>query len=208
MTLQLFPYDLPDAVLFNDTEDGLLVWQPARYYIVLGQSNTIEGSLFITNVIKDGITVTKRPTGGEAVVLAPSMVVITLAKVFSEAITFKTFFSEVNDIIIESLKEAGIIGLGTKGISDITIGNRKILGSSMRCHGNRMVYHAVLNISEDPVLFKKYLRHPLREPDYRAKRSHNEFVTSLKDEGFNITAEEIISVIRAKIGGFITKERQ
>ena len=203
MTVHVIPYNVQDAFLFDGTGDGCLIWQPDRCYIVLGQSNSAEGSIFKYNVIKDGIPVTKRPTGGEAVVLTPSMVVITVAKVFSKMILFKAFFGEVNEIIIESLKEAGITGLGSKGISDITIGNRKILGSSMKCHSNRLVYHAVLNVSEDPSLFEKYLRHPRREPDYRDKRSHNEFVTSLKMEGYNITTEELMSAISKKINKYM-----
>lgn len=205
MTVPIIPYNLQDAFLFNGTGDGYLIWQPDRYYIVLGQSNSAEGSIFIDNVIKDGIPVTKRPTGGEAVVLTPSTVVITVAKVFSEIVTFRTFFSEVNNIIIESLKEAGITGLGINGSSDITIGDKKILGSSMRCHRNRMVYHAVLNISEDPVLFEKYLLHPRREPDYRASRSHNEFVTSIRAERYDIKVDELMSSISKKISEYLAK---
>ena len=69
MTPAVTPYNLTDAALFNGKGDGLLVWQPDDTYIVLGQSNTTELSLISENVTADNITVTKRPTGGEAVVL-------------------------------------------------------------------------------------------------------------------------------------------
>jgi len=191
--INVTPYNLPDADLFTGSGDRMLIWQPDKYYIVLGQSNTPERSLVIENVVYDNITVTKRPTGGEAVVLSPFMAVVTAARDFATLTSSKEFFSEMNSIIIESLSDLGIQNLGTKGISDITIGTRKILGSSMHRRENRMVYHAVLNIAEDPVIFEKYLRHPLREPDYRGQRRHSEFVTSLKREGYEIITNDFIN---------------
>ena len=206
MTLTILEYNQPDSSIFKGNSDGFLVWKPDGYYLVLGQSNTAERSLFIENVIRDGIPVTKRPTGGEAVLLTPSTIAVTVAKEFPVAILFKDFFRIINNLIMESLTEKGIAGLSSKGISDIAIGNKKILGSSMRCIRNRLVFHAVLNISEDPEIFEKYLRHPRREPDYRASRSHNEFVTSLETEGYNVSADDLIRSISNKISSYLSRQ--
>ncbi len=183
MSLIIRPYDLYDAVLFSGTGNGMLVWQPEGTVIVLGQSNTPERSLITENVETDSIPVTKRPTGGEAVVLTPRMAVITVAREFREMTSSKDFFKVINGMMLDVLSDLGVKNYGTKGISDITIGNRKILGSSMHRRENRLVYHGVLNISEDPDIFERYLKHPGREPDYRLNRRHSEFVTSLKNEG-------------------------
>ena len=72
----------------------------------------------------------------------------------------KDFFMEINAMILDMLSDLGVKNYGTRGISDITIGDRKILGSSMHRRENRLVYHAVLNIGEDPSIFERYLRHP------------------------------------------------
>ena len=108
---------------------------------------------------------------------------------------------EVNTIILDMLSDLGVRNYGTRGISDITIGNRKILGSSMHRRENRLVYHAVLNIGEDPSIFERYLRHPSREPDYRLSRPHGEFVTSLQDEGYNIAFNDIAALLRHSHAG-------
>lgn len=191
MPVEVRPYDLPDAALFGGTGDGMLVWQPAETIIVLGQSNTPERSLILENVVSDGIPVTKRPTGGEAVVLTPQMAVLTVAREFPGLARSRDFFMEVNGMILDMLSDLGVKNYGTRGISDITIGHRKILGSSMHRRENRLVYHAVLNIAEDPSIFEIYLTHPSREPDYRRNRPHGEFVTSLKNEGYNIHFHDI-----------------
>jgi lipoate-protein ligase A len=199
MTPAVTPYNLTDAALFSGTGNGLLVWQPDDTYIVLGQSNTAELSLIAGNVTADNIKVTKRPTGGEAVVLTPRMAVITVAREFSEMTGSKEFFREVNTMITDALEALGIRDLGSKGISDITVGNRKILGSSMHRREGRLVYHAVLNLGENPMIFERYLRHPRREPDYRQNRTHSEFVTSLEGEGYQVEFEELASILTSHL---------
>ncbi len=64
---------------------------------------------------------------------------------------------------------------------------------------NQYFYHAVLNISEDPELFSKYLKHPGKEPDYRKGRTHTEFVTSLWKKGYQINEDKSIEIIRRGI---------
>lgn len=195
MPFEIRQYDLPDAALFRGTGDGMMVWQPAETIIVLGQSNTPERSLVLENVVSDGIPVTKRPTGGEAVILTPQMAVITVAREFPGLVRSRDFFIEVNGMILDMLSDLGVKNYGTRGISDITIGHRKILGSSMHRRESRLVYHGVLNIAGDPSIFEKYLRHPSREPDYRHNRPHGEFVTSLKIEGYSIHYQDIAALL-------------
>jgi lipoate-protein ligase A len=199
MAVTLSEYDLPDAFLFREGTTGYLVWQPEEPVIVLGQSNSIESSLYQDAVTADGLRVTKRPSGGETVILTPSTIAFTVAKRFPVMIPFKEYFQMVNRVVVAGLEGLGVSRLGSKGISDITIGNRKILGSSMRKVHDKLVYHAVLNLGEDPALFGRYLLHPRREPDYRAGRSHSEFVTSMADEGYRFTAEEVMAMLDRRL---------
>lgn len=197
MSIEVRPYNLPDAVIFNGAGDGLMIWQPSSLIIVLGQSNTPEKSLVIRQVEVDNVPVTKRPTGGETVILSPEMAVITVAREFENMPRSGNFFSEINSVIIDNLESLGVSSLVTRGISDIAIGNRKILGSSMHRKNNRLVYHAVLNLGGDTSLFNRYLLHPVREPGYRQGRNHSEFVTSLKEQGYNITIADLAPITRA-----------
>jgi lipoate-protein ligase A len=199
MAVILSEYDLPDAFLFSGGTTGILVWQPHETVIVLGQSNSIETSLRLETVVSDAIRVMKRPSGGETVILTPATIAFTVARHFPVMVQFREFFRMVNSVVIDSLGEMGVAGLGSKGISDITIGNRKILGSSMRKVGNKLVYHAVLNVAQDPSLFSRYLLHPRREPDYRAGRRHDEFVTSLANEGYNFNHVDLMSLFNRQL---------
>jgi lipoate-protein ligase A len=204
MSVTVLEYDLPDAFLFKTNTDGFLVWQPESYYIVLGQSNSVEGSLLTDNVMLEGIPVTRRPSGGEAVMLTPSTIAVSVARSFQVMIQFREFFRMINGVIIDCLSNLGVRDLSLKGISDIAIGDRKILGSSMANHRSRLVYHAVINVGEDPSLFERYLLHPHREPGYRSGRRHGEFVTSLKKEGYDFASHELIEAMSGKISSFIS----
>lgn len=205
MSVTILPYDLPDAFLFEGAEDAYSIWQPQKNYIVLGLSNTPERSLFTENIIRAGIPVTKRPSGGEAVMLTPRTVVFAVSRTFPVPVSSRDYFRIINGLIVDYLRTKGVRNLDFKGISDITIGNNKILGSSIRSMRSRLTYQAVLNVSEDPDLFEKYLRHPVKEPDYRAQRSHKEFVTSLKTEGYNIAIDELICEISRKFHHYLSR---
>ncbi len=186
-------YDLPDSYLFeNDiAKSNSIIWIPKETCIVLGRSNNAPDSLFTENVIDDAIPVYKRPSGGETVVLSSKMVVLSIVVKQTDFKSGKLYFIDYNTKIISALNDLGIKNLDSRGISDITINNLKILGSSIYQNKFVVFYHAVLNVGESVSLIDKYLKHPTREPDYRKNRSHKDFVTSLAQEKYNINTDEI-----------------
>lgn len=178
-------YDLPDIQVMNSRQDfAFQTWQPDAVYIVLGRSNSADNAIYIDLAEKDGVRIVKRPSGGESVVLSPSMMVFSSKFLLKKESSPAALFKMVNTHLIESLSNAGIKNLSSKGISDLTINDKKILGSSMYLKNNYLFYHAVLNISEDVSLISKYLKHPSKEPEYRQGRAHKEFITSLYNEGY------------------------
>ena len=190
-------YKLPDYSLIDleATDTKWSFWIPDDNYPVLGQSNKAEKSLHLDKVEADNIKVVKRPSGGESVMHTPRTIVISV-RLFTEKLENpQPSFRKINNAIIEALKNMGIDELGYKGISDVTIGEQKILGSSIYRKKNLVFYHAVLNVSEDISLIGKYLQHPGREPDYRMGRGHEEFVTNLHEKGYHLSHEQIIEAI-------------
>lgn len=206
--IQIKKYDLPDFQIFFDEEkeSGCLFWVPDDYYIVLGNSNKPEHNLVFRNVINDEIDVYKRPSGGETVILSPNTLVfsvkITVDKFRNPSKHFKYFNSKV----IEGLKTLGIDNLHYRGISDVAIGDKKILGSSIYRKRKAVFYHAVLNVSEPIETIERYIKHPTKEPDYRNGRSHKDFVTSLHNEGYNLGMEQLQNAIEPWLSKISEKE--
>ena len=191
--MEIRSYNLPDAGLLEVGGPAyrVMVWEPSFLCVVLGQSNSPEKSVFPENIERDGVPVYKRPSGGETVVLSPNTLVISIAKQEQGLRSPRIFFDSYNEKIIRALKNLGVVGLSLKGISDICLGDRKILGSSIYRNKDVVFYHAVLNRAESMDVLERYLEHPPREPGYREGRSHRDFVTSLQAEGYDFRGAEL-----------------
>ncbi len=200
------PYNLPDyAILHSDKQVACSVWQPDRTYIVLGRSNRItDDSVYIEKAREDGVEIYKRPSGGEAVVLSPGMLVISVKLPIKNTLKTHQYFLHINTLIIEALNKSGIRDVHQKGISDIAVGIKKIMGSSIYRKDKTVFYHAVLNISESVAIISRYLKHPSKEPDYRQGRDHAEFVTSLKQEGYNMVMEDLKELLEGSLKSLVS----
>lgn len=190
-------YSLPDSIILEPGFDAnYYIWQPNNVYIVLGRANSIESSVIEENALLDNIKIFKRPSGGESVVLSPAMLVFSSKFKKERDKRPADYFAAINSSLIKEFTLLGLRDLYSKGISDISINNKKIMGSSMYLSGNTLFYHAVLNISEDVNLLSRYLKHPSREPSYRVGRSHTEFVTSIHKEGYNLDVLNIKEAVK------------
>lgn len=192
-------YTLPDKNLLDNTESELMVWQPEFPVIVLGQSNTPDKSVLLEKALIDGIPVMQRPSGGEAVLLTPNMLIISLILKGKNLPKSSELFKQVNDLLISGFKDTGLLNVTYRGISDLVINDMKILGSSIYRKPATLFYHAVINYSEAPELIASYLKHPGREPDYRVGRDHAKFITTLKEAGIEINLSLLIEHFQAKL---------
>lgn len=190
--LKACKYDLPDIEIINSEDDySFHVFIPDREYLVLGTSNKENISLNVDNVLNDNIPVMKRPSGGETVILTKNTLVVAISRKVVGLPSFKNLFKEFNGAILNSLKDLQFEKAEHRGISDLAINGKKILGSAMYKKRDRVLYHAVINFSESVDTIAHYISHPPKEPDYRGKRSHKEFVTSLVSEGFKYSLVEL-----------------
>lgn len=177
-------YNLPDIQLMNESANKFLLWIPDKSYIVLGASNNAKSAVNEEPTLRDNITVLKRRTGGQTVMLTPKNLIISAVITDESVMKPKDVFNRFNNHIISAIAKNHTKKFTTRGISDIALGEMKILGSSMYRGKEKLFYHAVLNFSEPSTTFQKYLKHPSNEPDYRRGRMHHEFVTSLKETGY------------------------
>ena len=196
--IEVIKYNLPDIdILYNYRDDiKCRFWIPDKIYVVLGVSSKPEEALIQKNISENKIPVYKRPSGGETVVLSPNTLVISAIALYENLKSPKEFFRLFNNKIIYGLNSLGIENLFYKGISDIAIKDKKILGSAIYRTKDKIFYQAVLNVSENPWLFEKYLQHPKKEPDYRNGRLHSDFVTSLHAEGYIVDTVSVIGALK------------
>ncbi|MGM0496379.1 MAG: lipoate--protein ligase family protein, partial [Bacteroidota bacterium] len=143
----------------------------------------------------------KRPSGGETVVLTPNTLVISIKITLDKFSDPKYYFKYFNQKIIDGLENLGIKDVSYRGISDVALKSKKILGSSIYRKRKALFYHAVLNVSEPVETIERYIKHPTKEPDYRKGRAHKEFVTSLYNEGYPFSADQIRDSLKVALSG-------
>ena len=193
-------YNLFDISILNSPKAvDFCIWQPKQKYIVLGRANKAEDAVFVEKAKNDNIEILIRPSGGGTVILTPHTLVIALKISVKTGLNVHKYFRIINSQIILALSKLGIDKLSLKGISDIAINDKKILGSSMYKRKDAIFYHAVLNISEPVETIEEYLKYPDREPDYRNGRSHINFVTSIRDENYNLQQNQISESINERL---------
>jgi len=186
--LEIGPYDLPDTSLLevSGRERACVVFEPERVLVVVGKGSDVERELQTEHIVADGVPVLRRGSGGCAVVLTPGMMAVAFALYTREQRKSSEYFQTFNRAVIRALEECGVRDLEHAGISDIARAGRKIAGSAIYRNRELLFYHSIVNLAGETALIERYLRQPPRMPDYRAERSHADFVTSLQAEGFAV----------------------
>ena len=179
------------------------LYEQQQVEIVHGPSFVAEAELFADRCETDGVPITERRGGGGTVVLSPgTLVIVAVGERHGGGKEWaRSVFHRVNGAIIAALGRAGVGGAAEAGISDIAVGGRKVLGSSLYM-GSRpplFYYQSSLMVSNDLGLMDKYLRHPPREPGYRGGRGHGEFCTTLRECGLTVGMGELAGLIEAEL---------
>lgn len=183
MNIPPLPYDAQALERFEADGPFIWLWEPAKTECVLG-AGTPAGDVDLALCAASGVPVYRRRGGGGAVVLAPGNLIITAAY----DATARRFASEWVQPIAEAIARAvtalGVAGAHVRGLGDVAVGERKILGSSLYANRRVALYQGSLLVDPNLSLIPIYLPHPSREPDYRRGRDHLNFVTSLAREGY------------------------
>lgn len=185
---EIRPYDFPDCALltFDNTLARAIVWQPEFSCVVIGRGSNVDQEINIENIAADNLPVYQRPSGGCAVILTPEMLVVSFGLRAERQLSSKDYFRRFNELIIRALERQGVTSLSYRGTSDIALDEQKIAGTALYRNRERIFFHAVINLADNTELMERYLKLPPRMPDYRAGRSHHDFVTSLRAARFDV----------------------
>lgn len=175
---------IDDQILVRCDESlALSIFVPAHSMVVLGAGNNPEHEVHVANCEAHGVPVFRRFGGGGTVLLHEGCVVVSLGLWVRQYYQNRFYFELINGAVIDALVEIwpGFAHLGQRGLSDIVYNDRKIAGTSLFRSRNYLLYQASILVDAKVDLIDKFLCHPTREPDYRAGRSHADFIVGLRD---------------------------
>jgi lipoate-protein ligase A len=151
----------------------------------------------------DGVCVRARRGGGGTVVLGPGIVVIVVVgkRLGDEPAT--DIFERIHHALSAIIVDATGVRLDPRGISDLAVDERKVLGSSLYLARGRGLYfyQSSLLVDCDTALFERYLHDPPRQPKYRLGRTHGQFCTCLRECGVAYDAPALSGLIAASLPG-------
>ena len=179
------------------------VYEPQRRVIVMGASGSAEADVDLAAVRAAGIPIRRRRGGGGTVLLTPGQVVVALVTTVARPYHNREYAQTINGWLAAALACAGVRGVEPRGISDLAIGERKIVGTSVFRRRLILFYQASLLVANDAAEFERYLTYPAQVPDYRRGRSHHEFCTTLNAAGYPLAVSTVRELLHTAVAARI-----
>ena len=134
-------------------------------------------------VLRDGIPIHKRISGGGAVLLSPGCACLALRFRKDKSVSIHDYFALGSSVILAAAKEELGLDLFLRGTSDLACaapdGDRKVAGSALYMPRDFVLYLVSILVQPDLAQLEAYLAHPSKEPEYRAGRGHGAFLAGL-----------------------------
>ena len=180
-------------------EEILRFWEPQNYFVVLGSSNKAQQEVYVEACNADGIHILRRHSGGGTVLQGPGCLNYSLVLQINSESPTRNITDTTNYIMqrhAESLSR--LIGekVEMKGSSDLTMGGKKFSGNAQRRKLKALLFHGTFLLDFDLSQIEKYLKMPPKQPLYRERRLHRDFVRNVRFAS-SILKEELRNVWHA-----------
>lgn len=169
----------------------LRFWWGGPPAVVMGYSERQEQVIDTIACQRLGVEITRRVTGGGTVLQTSGVLNYSLVMPAPGVLDLARGFRYGTDLLVTLLRACGITGHAA-GTSDVVVGDRKISGNAQARRWHALLVHGTLLVNFDLDLVDAVLRHPVREPAYRAQRPHRDFVVTLADLGVGIAPDALV----------------
>ncbi|HXC36490.1 MAG TPA: hypothetical protein VNV43_11490 [Candidatus Acidoferrales bacterium] len=171
--------------------DGILrFWESPETFVVVGYANKIAAEVNIVRCASAKIPIFRRCSGGGTVLQGPGCLNYALILPIGENSPLSGI-SGANKYIMDRNLETiqSIAGksldIKVQGHTDLAAADgsppvfRKFSGNSQRRHKAFLLFHGTFLLNFNLEAIGKFLIFPSRQPDYRADRSHGDFLRNL-----------------------------
>lgn len=182
------------------------VFEPDSWHVVMGAGGRVEQEVFLERMQAVDMPLYKRKGGGGTVLLGPGTLVVTVHAGVGSLYRNLSYFAAINRALIAVFSTWKALPYALRGISDVAVNNRKILGSSIFRRRQYLLYQASILIETDIDLMTRVLRPPPRQPDYRQDRDHGSFVTSMRELGVDLSISAMANSLRKLLPDLLRTE--
>jgi lipoate---protein ligase len=176
-----------DEALLEEAEDAqspretLRLWESPEPFVVVGRSSQFALEVNLPFCQQQRIPILRRASGGAAIVAAPGCLMYAVVLSYEKRPHLRSLdqaHSFVLNTTLAALKPL-VSGATRQGTSDLTLGQYKFSGNSVRCKRRNFLYHGTLLYDFPLPLVEQCLLMPSRQPEYRQQRAHRQFIANL-----------------------------
>jgi len=174
----------------NGGEEILRFWEARETFAVVGYANKIATEVNVESCRANKITVLRRCSGGGTVLQGAGCLNYALVLRINDHGPCRTitsanqFIMERNRAAVETIFKSQTTNrksqISVSGHTDLALNGWKFSGNSQRRKKNFLLFHGTFLLNLDLALVGEFLRMPSLQPDYRANRSHEDFLANLK----------------------------
>lgn len=186
-----------DEALLHAVEDDpaaacLRLWEPTSYAVIVGRSNALDREVNLQACAADGVPVLRRCSGGGAVVIGPGCLCYALVLPIDERHRSQGISVTTAAVLTRMRDEFAAGGLPVEvcGVSDLVLEGRKFSGNSQRWLRRALLHHGTLLAQFDLTRISRWLKSPSLQPEYRAGRTHDDFVRNAP-----LSTDELVAVL-------------
>jgi lipoate---protein ligase len=172
---------LEEAELAPQPVETLRIWEAQQTAVILGRSSHIDVEVCGSFCRERGVPVLRRISGGAAVVVGPGCLMYGLVldlRLRPQLRSIDQAHAQVLGTIAAALQRS-VPDLTLRGICDLSIGEKKVSGNSVRSKREHLLYHGTLLYDFPLEMVGRCLAMPPRQPGYRQSRPHDTFVANL-----------------------------
>lgn len=194
-----------DEALLEAAEEGALedevlrLWEPKTPLVVVGRSSRVRDEVDLAACEAARMPVLRRASGGAAIVTGPGCLMYALVLRYQAGLRL---LDEIHRHVLGTIANAMrplAAPVECAGTSDLAINGRKFSGNSVRCKRSHFLYHGTLLYAFDLPSISRFLTLPARQPQYRQRREHQDFVTNL-----NVQAADLKAALAEEFNAFVS----
>jgi lipoate---protein ligase len=173
-----------DEALLLEAEAGsssevLRVWEWPSPVVILGAGGKLHEDVDEEACERDGVPILRRSSGGGTVLWGSGCLVYSLVLRYEYEPILHELQPSYRFILGRVLEAVDVPGAVQAGISDLAFSGYKFSGNAQQRKRDHLLHHGTLLYGMDLSLVSRYLRQPVRQPEYRENREHTSFIRNL-----------------------------